>query len=283
MASRPSPLLDLWPAAARARVGLFSWAIPTDAALELLSKYAPLAECGAGMGYWLALLRARGVDAIGYDLSRPGAEERLSPQRPAAVDGNSTSIFRESGEAPPGSHPGPVLAALRRRRGELPGSARVSRRRGHPYRRAREGATGSVRFHRELALNWTLAEELELPHWPRLQDRVMVHRRNPQRRPHLERDRCFECKKLHSHRRHRALRRLLPAAPAGARAPGRKAPRRVSLKRGGGDVARAAQGLRSEPRPNPLTPQLQCARSLYAASVPFAQRSSSGSYTSGRM
>ena len=26
-----------------------------------------------------------------------------------------------------------------------------------------EGATGSVRFHRELALNWTLAEELELP------------------------------------------------------------------------------------------------------------------------
>jgi len=46
-----------------------------------------------------------------------------------------------------------------------------------------EGATGSVRFHRELALNWTLAEELELPHWPRLEDRVMVYRRNPRRRP----------------------------------------------------------------------------------------------------
>jgi hypothetical protein len=58
-----------------------------------------------------------------------------------------------------------------------------------------EGATGSVRFHRELALNWTLAEELELPHWPRLQDRVMVYRRNAVRRAHVERDRCFECRR----------------------------------------------------------------------------------------
>jgi hypothetical protein len=49
--------------------------------------------------------------------------------------------------------------------------------------------------HRELALNWTLAEELELPHWPRLQDRVMVYRRNATRRAHVERDRCFECQR----------------------------------------------------------------------------------------
>jgi hypothetical protein len=53
-----------------------------------------------------------------------------------------------------------------------------------------------VRFHRELALNWTLVEELELPHWPRLQDRMMVYRRNPVRRAHVERDRCFECKRF---------------------------------------------------------------------------------------
>jgi hypothetical protein len=59
-----------------------------------------------------------------------------------------------------------------------------------------EGVTGSVRFHRELALNWTLAEELDLPRWPRLQDRLMVYRRNPERRAHVERDRCFECKKF---------------------------------------------------------------------------------------
>jgi hypothetical protein len=55
-----------------------------------------------------------------------------------------------------------------------------------------------VRFHRELALNWTLVDELELPHWPRLQDRVMVYRRNAVRRAHVERDRCFECKRYMS-------------------------------------------------------------------------------------
>ncbi len=59
-----------------------------------------------------------------------------------------------------------------------------------------EGATGSVRFHRELRLNWTLLETRDLPHWPRLRDRVMVYRRNPQRRPHVERDRCFECRRF---------------------------------------------------------------------------------------
>src|SRR5262245_7904313 len=66
MAAKPSLLLNL---AERRRelAPLFSWAIPTDAALELLAKHAPLVECGAGTGYWLALLRARGVDAIGYD------------------------------------------------------------------------------------------------------------------------------------------------------------------------------------------------------------------------
>src|SRR5262245_27260787 len=50
----------------------FSWAIPTETALAVLAKHAPLVECGAGMGYWTALLRSRGVDAIAYDLLPPG-------------------------------------------------------------------------------------------------------------------------------------------------------------------------------------------------------------------
>src|SRR5207247_10868921 len=54
----------------------------------------------------------------------------------------------------------------------------------------------SVRFHRELRLNWTLGEAIDLPRWPRLRDTLMVYRRNAERRPHLERDRCFECKRF---------------------------------------------------------------------------------------
>ena len=191
--SRPSPLLDL---AERRRelASLFSWAIPTDAALGLLSKYAPLVECGAGMGYWVALLRARGVDALGYDLKRPGpknayhrtrqpwtAIQRQSSVKAAQRHRNRTLVLCW----PPYDDDAASYQALRAYRGDV--VIHIGER--------DEGATGSVRFHRELALNWTLADELELPHWPRLQDRVMVYRRNAVRRPLAERDRCFECKR----------------------------------------------------------------------------------------
>jgi hypothetical protein len=55
-----------------------------------------------------------------------------------------------------------------------------------------------VRFHRELALNWSLDEEIDLPHWPRLDDRLRVYRRNPVRRKQLQRDRCDECRRFMS-------------------------------------------------------------------------------------
>jgi hypothetical protein len=57
----------------------------------------------------------------------------------------------------------------------------------------REGASGSVRFHRELRLNWTVVDEVELPRWPRADDRLTVYRRNAVRRPQRQRDRCTEC------------------------------------------------------------------------------------------
>lgn len=59
-----------------------------------------------------------------------------------------------------------------------------------------DGATGSIRFHRELDLNWTLVEQIDLLHWPRLRDRLTVYRRNPARRAHRDRDRCDECKRF---------------------------------------------------------------------------------------
>lgn len=189
MASRPSPLLDL---AERRRelASLLSWAIPTDAALEVLSKYAPLVECGAGMAYWLALLRARGVDAIGYDLNRPGRRNTYhrSARRPW------TEIQRLSSLKAARRHPDRTLLLCWPPYDDDAASYNVLRAyRGDVLIYIGETASGSVRFHRELALNWTLVEELELPHWPRLEDRVMVYRRNAVRRPLLERDRCFEC------------------------------------------------------------------------------------------
>jgi hypothetical protein len=188
-------LLDL-PQRRRELASLFSWAMPSEPALELLARYAPLVECGAGMGYWAALLRARGVDVLAFDRAAPGARNAHHRQvrAPWTLVGRASSdeAARRHGERalllcwPPYDDDAASYAALRAYRG---GTVIYI---GEPG----EGATGSVRFHRELALNWTLAEELELPRWPRLRDRLMVFRRNAVRRPHRERDRCFECRRF---------------------------------------------------------------------------------------
>jgi DNA-binding NarL/FixJ family response regulator len=55
------------------------------------------------------------------------------------------------------------------------------------------GATGTTRLHRELALNWTQAEQSALPNWPGLGDRLVVFRGNVVRRRLAQRDRCPGC------------------------------------------------------------------------------------------
>jgi len=177
---------------------LFSWAIPTDEALGVVAKYAPLVECGAGMGYWTALLQARGVAAVAYDLYPPGGlalnEYHQRGRKPwVQVDQGSSvaAVRRHPGHTlllcwPPYADDAASYATLRAYRGDEVVYL------GEPG----EGATGSVRFHRELRLNWTLVESIDLPRWPRLRDRLTVYRRNSTRRHHLERDRCFECKRF---------------------------------------------------------------------------------------
>jgi hypothetical protein len=172
---------------------LFAWAVPTDEALAAIALYAPLIECGAGTGYWAALLRARGVDVVAYDLEPPGRSaandfhrrqaQWIEVRRGTAVD----AVRRHPDRAlvlcwPPFDEDDASYAPLRAYAGDV--VIHVGER---------EGATGSVRFHRELALNWTLVEEVPLPSWPGLDDRVAVYRRNPTRRPHRRRDRCPEC------------------------------------------------------------------------------------------
>jgi hypothetical protein len=185
----------------RELAALFAWAIPSDDGLACLARYAPLVECGAGTGYWTALLRARGVDVLAYDQAPPGGgprgprnEYHNRARRPwtEVVQASSLDAVRRNPQRalflcwPPYGDDAASYAVLRAYRGDLlvyvgGGS---------------EGADGSVRFHRELALNWTPVEALDLPHWPRLPDRVTVCRRNPAHRPLRERDRCDECQRF---------------------------------------------------------------------------------------
>src|SRR5258708_3231915 len=77
-----SAALDL-PERRRELASLFSWAIPNARALEVLAAHAPLVECGAGMGYWSALLRARGIDVLAYDAAPPGRSSKNGYHRAA--------------------------------------------------------------------------------------------------------------------------------------------------------------------------------------------------------
>lgn len=46
----------------------FSFAVPTDEALDLIASFGPVVEIGAGTGYWARLLADRGCDVVAYDL-----------------------------------------------------------------------------------------------------------------------------------------------------------------------------------------------------------------------
>jgi len=178
----------------RELASLFSWGVPNERALQTLAAHAPLVECGAGMGYWSALLRARGVDVVAYDAAPPGKSSneyhRFAREAWTTVEAEESRVAaRRHGERtlflcwPPFDDDASSYAVVRAYRGDK-------------LVFVGEGATGSVRFHRELALNWTLEEEVRLPNWPRLRDTLMVYRRNAVRRPLRERDRCFDCRRF---------------------------------------------------------------------------------------
>jgi hypothetical protein len=54
-------------------VRVYSWAVPSVGALNLIARHAPIVEVGAGTGYWASLLEARGVDTVPYDRAPPVA------------------------------------------------------------------------------------------------------------------------------------------------------------------------------------------------------------------
>ena len=190
-------VLDL-PARRRELAALFAWAIPDAGALAVLARYAPLLECGAGTGYWAALLRASGVDV---EASRPdpagrSREHATTTATASAMERGAGGQRGQRGAGQPRAHPVSVLAAhddddasyraLRAYRGDV--LVYVG---GGP-----DGPTGTVRFHRELALNWRAAEQALVPNWPGLRDRLVVYRRNRARLPLAARDRCADCRRF---------------------------------------------------------------------------------------
>ena len=124
----------------RELASLFSWGVPNARALDVLAAHAPLVECGAGMGYWSALLKARGVDVLAYDIAPPGrrSAKRISPLPALALDCRST---REDSVRAARRHGDRTLVLcwppFDDDLGELFGAARLPRRHADLHRRSR--------------------------------------------------------------------------------------------------------------------------------------------------
>lgn len=65
----------------------WGFSIPCGEAVEVLRALAPIVEVGAGTGYWSALLRAAGHDAIATDAQRENwGDGGYTPERPWPVE-----------------------------------------------------------------------------------------------------------------------------------------------------------------------------------------------------
>lgn len=73
----PDKTLRLWRDNCREMLThLYAYAVPNAAALELLGRFSPVIEMGAGTGYWAHMMRERGVDIVAYDVAPPSPDHK---------------------------------------------------------------------------------------------------------------------------------------------------------------------------------------------------------------
>ncbi len=166
-------------------VHVFAWAIPNDAALDVIAAEAPILEVCAGTGYWSRLLRDRGVDVVATDLLEPDGHfagitwtdvEPLDAAEAAArytrVDARTTRTLLLVW--PPMSDVADrALAEFENRGGETVIYVGEGRR----------GCTGDDGFHARLDRGWAVDVDVAIPHFFGLHDYLAVYRRIRPGRP----------------------------------------------------------------------------------------------------
>jgi hypothetical protein len=153
----------------------YAFAIPTEAALLVLARFAPIVELGAGTGYWAHLLRRRGVDCLAFDAAPP--DQGPNPHRFKALTWTAVlqgglEVLRDHADRalllcwPPYRDPfaARALTAYAGARflyiGEPAG-----------------GHTADDAFFAQLERDWLSMQEVALPNWPGTADRLVVYRR----------------------------------------------------------------------------------------------------------
>lgn len=154
----------------------YAWAVPSTAAIRLITRFSPIVEVGAGLGYWAYLLGLAGADVVAYDAQ--------GPVSPFKVNGDEEPPYAEvlKGEATDAvaAHPERTLFfCWPSADGQWADEALRLTRARHVIFVGwhNDDVTGSMDFHNRLAREWELIEELAIPQWTEMKDRLFVYRR----------------------------------------------------------------------------------------------------------
>lgn len=161
-------------------VRLYAWAVPTDEALDVITRYAPIVEIGAGTGYWAYLLRERGVDIIAYDLTPPAPAPAATRSNHYHEGMHCWTEVRAGGARRARRHPDRTLLLCWPPYAEPMADVALRSYRGQTVIYIGEsegGCTGDDAFHRRLEENWEETEHVALPHWHGIHDSLTVYRR----------------------------------------------------------------------------------------------------------
>ena len=153
-------------------IAKYAWAIPSVEAIELLTRYSPLIEMGAGTGYWAWLLQQAGADILAFDRYPPPDRRN----RWHAGEQQWTEV-RPGGPRLLARHPGRTLFLCWPPEDEPMAAACLQAYQGgtliYVGEAPRDRATGFF----AAVETWDPVETLDLPQWESVHDGLVVLRR----------------------------------------------------------------------------------------------------------
>ncbi len=154
----------------------YAFAVPHDAAIELLVGLGRIVEIGAGTGYWAALLRAEGATVFPYDSSPPGpgVSNHYFPE------GSLYTLVEVGGPEKAAEHPDCALFLCWPPYSDSLAYDALCAYRGDTVVYVGEGAggcTGDDDFHAALETGWEQSRVMPIPQWPGIHDDLYMYTR----------------------------------------------------------------------------------------------------------
>jgi hypothetical protein len=148
----------------------FSWAIPDLTALELIARYGPIIEIGAGSGFWSKLLANIGVEVVAFDDPHEALDWPFTHKYFDIQPGSAEKLTEYPGHTlflcwPPMTDF--ALNCLKNYAGQY--LIYVGENAG--------GCTGEDDFFEERGANWEEVEDYRLPQWFGIHDYLTVYKR----------------------------------------------------------------------------------------------------------